>query len=148
MSASDPPPTQLYPSPVYAGVPLDDRGPRPSIPKSHRRTTSTQSRANKENMVQQANALRDQFNANITKLAEETNLPRSTVAAEAYKKGKRHIHRRALNPFNAWMALKYAEATDGTYSSLIVEVVDSNLLYRSLSETAAFLYRLHESSQG
>lgn len=105
----------LHPAPAYAGVAARERTSRPAISRSHRRATATQSHVNKENMKVQAKALREKFNHDIGVLAENSNLPRSTVATEAYKRGKRLIHRRAINPFNAWIAMRYEELTCGEF---------------------------------
>lgn len=109
----------LYPAPAYAGVPIRERTSRPAIAKAHRRSTETQSHANKENMKVQAKALRDKFNQDIAQLAEKSSLPRSTVASEAYKRGRRLIHRRAINSFNAWIAMRYEELTSREFPSFL-----------------------------
>jgi hypothetical protein len=100
---------------VYAGQPDRERH-RPVIPRGVRKSTLEHSRENKENLRVGAQNLHSEFNGKITDLANTTGFPRSIVAREAYKTGKRYQGApRSANVRNAWLAARMREVNLGEY---------------------------------
>lgn len=95
----------VAPAAAYAGVPIREREARAVVPRGHRRLTKERNRANKENMLSRTKTLRAQFDADIDRIADDTSIPKSVVARNAYNKGAaKRRGRRAVNPLNAWAA--------------------------------------------
>lgn len=106
----------INPAISYVGLPLRDRGPRPSVPRSHRRETLNQNKENKDSMLERTDHLRTHFNDEISQIAQDTKLPRSVVARQAYRSGRQRIRvRRGVNAHNAWVSVRMAEINKGAY---------------------------------